>query len=248
MKRSRKVTVLTASLVSTAAVAVGVVTAGGASAAPAARAGDALGIDVSNHNGTVDFGSVKKDGRDFAFVLASDGNSFSSPEFSKQYKGAGEAGLIRGAYHFARPGGSAAKQADHFLSVADYSNDGKSLPPVVDMEANPDGAACYGLGAAEMKDWIKGFLARVKEKTERDAIIYTSPGFWKDCTGNSEMFTENPLWVAAWKVDKPEVPGGWKNYTFWQYSDSGSVPGVSGPVDVNRFNGTVTELKALADG
>jgi len=246
MKHSKKMTVLAASLVSTAAVTAGVVTAGGATAAPAAK--DALGIDVSNHNGTVDFKAVKGDGRDFAFVLASDGNSFTSPEYKTQYKGAGDAGLIRGAYHFGRPGGSASGQADHFLAAADYSNDGKSLPPVLDLEANPNGGACYGLGAAEMKTWIKGFLTQVKEKTKRDAIIYTSPGFWKDCTGNSKEFAENPVWIANWGVDSPEVPGGWKSYTFWQYSDSGQVKGVNGPVDVNRFNGTVADLEKLAKG
>ncbi|MFF5987702.1 GH25 family lysozyme [Prauserella flavalba] len=232
---------------SATAVLFGVLGVPGAQAV--GNAEDAPGIDVSNHNGTVDFEAVKADGQEFAFVLATDGTSFTSPEFDTQYQGAADAGLIRGAYHFARPGsGAAADQAQRFLETVGYSADGTSLPPVLDMEANPDGAACYGLSAGEMRDWIKAFLAEVKEQTERDGIIYTSPGFWKDCTGDTKEFSENPLWIADWGVDEPSSIGGWDAHTFWQYSDSGSVDGVNGPVDVNRFNGTVDELKALAAG
>jgi GH25 family lysozyme M1 (1,4-beta-N-acetylmuramidase) len=223
--------------------------AAGSSAADVnAAAKDALGIDVSNHNGKVDFKAVKSDGRDFAFVLATDGNTFTSDLFKSQYNGAGEAGLIRGAYHFARPGGSATKQADHFLKVANYSADGKSLPPVIDLENNPNGSACYGLNHKQMTDWIQNFVDRVKENTKRDAIIYTSPGFWQQCTGNSKAFERNPLWIAQWDVNSPDKIGGWPDYTFWQYSDSGQVAGVNGKVDVNRFNGDVAKLKQLAAG
>jgi GH25 family lysozyme M1 (1,4-beta-N-acetylmuramidase) len=213
-----------------------------------AEAKDALGIDVSNHNGRVDFQKVKKDGRDFAFVLATDGTSFTSDLFSSQYSGAAEAGLFRGAYHFARPNASATKQASRFLQTVDYRNDGKSLPPVVDMEANPDGAACYGLDHKQMKDWIEDFVGEVKKQTGRDAIIYTSPGFWRDCTGDSKDFERNPLWVAQWDVDRPEKIGGWSSYTVWQYSDTGKVDGVDGNVDVNRFNGDVAAVEKLAKG
>ncbi|GAA2783852.1 GH25 family lysozyme [Saccharopolyspora taberi] len=208
----------------------------------------ALGIDVSNHNGKVDFEKVKKDGRDFAFVLATDGQSFTSDLFDSQYSGAGKAGLFRAGYHFARPDGSAAKQASRFLEVVGYRNDGKSLPPVLDMEANPNGATCYGLDHGQMKEWISTFVGEVRKQTGREAIIYTSPSFWKECTGNSKAFERNPLWIAEWDVDQPSRIGGWPEYTFWQYSDSGSVDGVSGAVDVNRFNGGVADLERFAKG
>ncbi|CAM00046.1 GH25 family lysozyme M1 (1,4-beta-N-acetylmuramidase) [Saccharopolyspora erythraea NRRL 2338] len=211
-------------------------------------AADALGIDVSNHNGEVDFAKVGADGRDFAFVLATDGESFTSDLFDSQYSGAGEAGLYRAGYHFARPDGSATKQADRFLKTVGYTNDGRTMPPVLDMEANPNGATCYGLDDAQMEEWIKSFVGRVKEKTGREAVIYTSPSFWKECTGNSEAFTSNPLWTAEWDVDKPSKVGGWPAHTFWQYSNSGKVDGVDGAVDVNRFNGGTAELEKFVKG
>ncbi|QUH00037.1 lysozyme [Saccharopolyspora erythraea] len=241
MNLRKKLLVVLASSAALLASVPGAANAGSAAA-------DSLGIDVSNHNGKVDFGKVKADGRDFAFVLATDGESFTSDQFDSQYGGAGKAGVYRAGYHFARPDGSAGKQADRFLKTVGYTNDGKSMPPVLDMEANPNGATCYGLDAAQMKEWIKTFVGRVKEQTGREAIIYTSPGFWQECTGNSEAFKNNPLWIAEWGVDKPSKIGGWPAHTFWQYSDSGKVNGVDGPVDVNRFNGGAAELEKFVKG
>lgn len=216
--------------------------------APVPRAEDVQGIDVSNHNGEIDFGAVRNDGRSFAVVLATDGQSFTSDLFASQYDGAGQAGLFRAGYHFARPDGSAAEQANRFLDTVNYTNDGTSMPPVLDMEANPNGATCYGLDQGQMTTWIEDFVGLVKERTQREAIIYTSPGFWQECTGNSTAFERNPLWIAEWDVDQPSTIGGWPQYTFWQYSDSGTVNGVNGPVDVNRFNGTAADLEKFAKG
>ncbi|MCA1602466.1 MAG: lysozyme [Acidobacteria bacterium] len=232
------------------ALLCGLAVAGNSSAHAAvdASAKQALGIDVSNHNGPVNFKAVKKDGRNFAFILATDGASFTSELFDSQYRGAGKAGLFRGAYHFARPDSSATRQANHFLKKIDYRNDGKSLPPALDLEANPNGPTCYGLTHKQMKAWIKDFLGKVKETTKRDAIIYTSPAFWQECTGNSKAFKKNPLWIAQWGVSKPDKIGGWPDYTFWQYSDSGDVDGVNGKVDTDRFNGGVAKLRKLAQG
>jgi len=56
------------------------------------------------------------------------------------------------------------------------------------------------------------------------------------------------LWIAQWGLDKPDKIGGWPDYTFWQYSESGHVDGVEGKVDVNRFNGGVAKLGKLAQG
>lgn len=225
--------------------------AAGNSAAQAdvdASAKRALGIDVSNYSGAVDFKAVKKDGRDFVFVLATDGDNFRNELFKSQYGGAGKAGLFRGAYHFGRPNGSAIKQANHFLKTVDYRNDGKSLPPALDMEAPHEGPACYGLDHKEMKKWIEDFVDKVKKTTKRDAIIYTNPTWWRECTGNSKAFKDNPLWISEWGVNKPDKIGGWAGYTFWQYSDSGHVDGVNGNVDVNRFNGGVNKLRKFAQG
>lgn len=218
----------------------------GGTALAAQDKADVKGLDVSNHNGEVNWKKVADGGQKFAFVLATDGESFTNDLFTKQYSGAKQAGLIVGAYHFARPDGSASKQAQRFLKAANYSHDGKTLPPTVDLEVDPKDGGCYGQSADQIKEWAKTFTGAVKEGTGRDAIVYTSPAFWDKCLGGTKSFKDNPLWVASWGVDKPQTPGGWESWTFWQYSNSGTVDGVSGRVDVDRFNGTLDQLTQFA--
>lgn len=207
------------------------------------------GIDVSNFQGDIDWEKVSRNGERFAFVLASDGVSFSSPTFSTQYSGAKDAGLFRGAYHFARPNESnPMMQANRFLDIVGHNNDGHSLPPVVDMESNPDGNQCYELSSVQMVSWIQGFLRTIKERTGQNGILYTSRSFWQSCTGDSVAFTSYPLWVAEYGVSHPELFGGWARYSFWQYTNTGSVPGVNGNVDRNWWNGGIEDLKRLANG
>lgn len=222
------------------------------SAAEQAQAGmnipdNAVGIDVSNHNGSVDWGQVAAAGQKFAFVLATDGESFTSSTFNEQYQGAKDSGLMAGAYHFGRPSGDATGQAERLLqTTGGYQNDGKTLPPVLDLEVDPNTGGCYGKSSAGMHEWTQEFTSHIKSKTGKDPIIYASPSFWQNCMDDSGAFSNNPLWLASYGVDNPTVPGGWNNYTFWQYSETGSVDGVSGPVDTNKFQGTGEDLKRLA--
>lgn len=233
--------------ITTACTALALAISGTAIAAEQ-EADQTKGLDVSNHNGSVDWKKVAADGQKFAFVLATDGEKFTNDLFGKQYSGARDAGLLTGAYHFGRPDGSATNQAERFLKTANYHNDGKTLPPVLDLEPNPADHGCYGKSAEALTEWTKTFAGKVKESTGRDPIIYTGQGFWDKCMSNTKSFKEKPLWVASWGVDKPETPGGWENWTFWQYDDKGSVDGVSGKVDVDKFNGSLDDLKKFASG
>ncbi|WP_114454778.1 GH25 family lysozyme [Halopolyspora algeriensis] len=208
---------------------------------------NASGIDVSNHNGSVDWNKVAASGKKFAFVLATDGQSFTNPMFEEQFQGAKEAGLLTGAYHFARPTGSAVAQADRLVNTMGNTEDGKTLPPVLDMEVSPSGGSCYGKSSGEMHTWMQTFLDRVKERTGEKGIVYANPSFWSNCMDGSDAFSEYPLWVAAYQVDQPSIPGGWDKYTFWQFTHKGSVPGVDGYTDINKFQGSGEELLELAD-
>ncbi|WP_460962673.1 GH25 family lysozyme [Parasphingorhabdus pacifica] len=207
----------------------------------------AEGIDVSNHNGKIDWQSVAASGKKFTFVLATDGQSFTSKTFDEQYNGAKQAGMMAGAYHFGRPSGSAVEQADRLMAVNKYTEDGKSLPPVLDLEVDPNSGGCYGLTSGQMHGWTQQFIDRIKEGTGQDAIVYASPSFWSQCMAGSDEFKDHPLWLASYGVDQPKVPGGWDSYDFWQYTEEGSVPGIGGDVDLNKFNGSVEKLRKLAD-
>ncbi|WP_249028300.1 lysozyme [Saccharopolyspora spinosa] len=205
------------------------------------------GIDVSNHNGDIDWRRVAADGKKFTFVLATDGTGFSNPRYSEQYHGAKNAGLIAGAYHFARPGSSSAEQqAERFLNIADYQADGKTLPPVLDLEVDPNSGGCYGLSVADMHLWTKTFNDKVKERTGKDPIIYANPSFWRQCMGSTDTFGGHALWLASYGVDSPAVPNGFNNWDFWQYTDQGSVAGIGGNTDLNQYQEGFERLKQLA--
>ncbi|MFE3369646.1 lysozyme [Streptomyces sp. NPDC059173] len=208
------------------------------------------GIDVSHWQGAINWGSVKAAGIDFAYMKATEGTSYKDSRFNANYTGSYNAGLIRGAYHFARPNVSnGATQAGYFASNGGgWSKDGRTLPGVLDIEHNPYGAMCYGLSTTRMRTWINDFYNTYKARTTRDVVIYTTAGWWNTCTGGwTGMSAKSPLWVAHWGTASPAVPAGFPTWTIWQYTATGRVAGVSGDVDRNKFNGSFARLQALAN-
>jgi GH25 family lysozyme M1 (1,4-beta-N-acetylmuramidase) len=206
------------------------------------------GIDISHHQGAINWGAVAGAGVKFAYMKATEGTGFTDSRFDTNYTQSYNAGLIRGAYHFALPDRSGgAAQARFFVSNGGgWSGDGKTLPPALDIEYNPYGASCYGKSQSAMVTWIREFSNEVKRLSGRYPTIYTTRDWWVSCTGNSGAFNRtNALWIARWGSSPGTLPN-WPVHTFWQYTDSGSVPGVSGHVDRNVFNGSLARLQAFA--
>lgn len=204
------------------------------------------GVDVSSHNGSVPWATLRKEGVRFAYIKATEGTTYKSPTFAQQYNGSYKNDMIRGSYHFALPSNSSgAAQANYFVSNGGgWSRDGKTLPGALDMEYNPYGAACYGKSQAAMVNWISDFSNTYHARTGRHPVIYTSTTWWKTCTGNSKKFSStSPLWIPSWRATVGELPGGWPFQTIWQYTSTGKTVG-----DRNRFNGSYDRLKVLATG
>lgn len=199
------------------------------------------GIDVSYHQPAIDWAQVKAAGNEFAFVRVSDGTGFRDPKFATYYAGAKAAGLIRGAYQFFRPNQNVVAQADLMIAAVGTRAPG-DLPPVIDVEAT--GNLAPATVAARVRQWVD----RVKAAVGVDPIVYTGKFFWRDQVGGPTSFAGNPLWIAQYTTLCPDLTAPWNTWAFWQYSDTGSVPGIAGNVDVNRFNGTLAELRALAGG
>ncbi|WEB40428.1 lysozyme [Streptomyces yunnanensis] len=220
-------------------------TKGGALPSPSLAAA-VEGVDVSSHNGSVAWSTLWNSGVKFAYVKATESTSYTNPSFAQQYNGSYNSGMIRGAYHFATPDtSSGAAQANYFVDHGGgWSKDGKTLPGALDMEYNPYGATCYGLSAAGLVNWMKDWFATYKARTGRDAVVYTSTGWWKQCTGNSGAFGSiNPLWIPRYGSSVGELPAGWGFHTIWQYTSTGPTVG-----DHNKFNGAYDRLQALANG
>jgi GH25 family lysozyme M1 (1,4-beta-N-acetylmuramidase) len=213
-------------------------------AAKAQAQGAVHGMDVSGYQGTVDWAGAYADGARFAYIKATESTTYTNPYFAQQYNGAAGASVIRAAYHFALPDRSdGASQAGYFVdNGGGWTADGATLPPALDMEYNPYGDTCYGLSRADMAQWVKDFSDTVHARTARWPAIYTSTSWWSQCTGDLGDFSStNPLWVARYASTVGPLPHAWSRHTFWQYASSGTLVG-----DQNLFNGTYSELQALA--
>lgn len=201
------------------------------------------GMDVSSYQGAVSWSAAWASGARFAYIKATEGASYTNPQFAQQYNGSYRVGMIRGAYHFALPDrSSGAAQGKFFVDHGGgWSDDGKTLPPAIDLEYNPYGASCYGLSQAAMVSWIRDIARTVKARTGRDPVFYTSTSWWTQCTGNSAAFSANPLWIPRYASSVGALPASWSYQTIWQYDDAGTFPG-----DQNRFNGAIDRLRAFA--
>jgi GH25 family lysozyme M1 (1,4-beta-N-acetylmuramidase) len=197
------------------------------------------GIDVSHWQGTIDWTKVRAAGKRFVYMKASGESTYVDPTYVTNRSQARAAGLYVGAYHFAQPTalvGDAIVQADHFVDTAlPVKGD---LLPVLDLERTGS------LSQATLTAWVQGYLGRVYQRIGVRAVIYCSPNFWKTYMGDTSWFAANGyevLWVAHWTTSAaPAVPGnGWggKGWTFWQYTSDGVVPGITGRVDLDRYNG-----------
>lgn len=207
------------------------------------------GIDVSHHQGKIDWDKVKAANIVFAFIKASDGNAFKDPRFKTNLRGARKAGLPCGAYHFWRPQYSGKDQAELLIEQLGERLREGDLPPALDLEEGDDGRSNYtGLKVADLESNIQEFLDTVEAKYGVTPIIYTSNEFWtkKDRLNNSKNFSRYPLWVVDWDINRPrKLPGGWWRWEFRQFTETGRVDGVVGKVDMNWYGDDISALWEL---
>jgi GH25 family lysozyme M1 (1,4-beta-N-acetylmuramidase) len=200
----------------------------------------AVGVDVADYQhpggAAIAWSQVAAAGYKFAFVKGTEGDYYANPYHAYDLAQAKAAGLYVTGYHFAIPNVSdGTSQADYAVANGGYAADGRTLPLALDIEYNPYGPECYGLSAAQVVAWLTAFTAEQQRLTGQRPIIYTTADWWNTCTGGSTAFGSDPLWVAGYTSGSPPLPAGWGNWTFWQYTSRGSVPGITGHVDVSYF-------------
>ncbi len=224
-------------------------------AAAAAAGGTAVhGVDVAafqHPNGTpINWATVASAGYKFAAIKATEGNYYINPWAATDLAAARKAGLYVTAYHFAIPNASGgAAQAAYAVRHGQYTTGGQMLPFMLDIEYDPyagtDGTnECYGLSPAKMRAWLAAFIAAARNLTGQFPVIYTTADWWDTCTGRSTAFGADPMWVAAYGFASPPMPAGWRAWTFWQYTATGTVRGVDSPgnTDLDVFNATQVGL------
>jgi GH25 family lysozyme M1 (1,4-beta-N-acetylmuramidase) len=203
------------------------------------------GIDVSHWQKSINWAKVARARYRFAFAKATDGRTFEDPNYAAYRSGATSHGIYFGAYHFARPEGStwgarrwdARREADFFVQTAKPA--AGDLLPVLDLEKSG------GLSPRHLKQWVTFWLRRVESDLDVKPIIYSGIYFWKNSMNDTTKFADEGykiLWLPHYTSDSTtEVPAdnwGGNGWTFWQYTSSGSVPGIDGRVDLDRYRYT----------
>ena len=227
----------------------------GASPADAAKV---VGIDVSRFQERIAWERIPTDRIRFAFVQASRGSGDDCTVRPKRcgtdawyafnYRNARAAGIPVGAYHRAFVNGEslyeakqdAREEAVVFLRRVGHLRRGDLLP-VLDLEPPYD-----GLTPRQLRGWTSVWLRRVGRGLGVKPMIYTSAYGWLP-TGNTRIFARagHRLWVAHWEVRSPMLPArDWagRGFSVWQFSSSGRVRGVRGPVDLNRLGVSLADV------
>jgi lysozyme len=193
------------------------------------------GIDVSDHSGEVDWKAVKQAGHSFAFVKATEGVDLRDPLFAEHWRLAGQAGLVRGAYHFFVTEDDPAEQARFFISTVRLSPG--DLVPVVDVELIGHDTT-PGLDG-RLRTWLEAVEAHYRVRP----IIYTTANFWdRHLTAD---FGDYPLWVAEYGVEEPRLPAGWSTWHLWQWRENAAIAGVEKGADLSRVNRGGVDLSPL---
>ena len=198
------------------------------------------GIDVSHHNDSIDWARVKASGVTFAFMRVSDGMHLDT-QFRRNWAEAKRVGILRGAYQFFRPGQDPNATARLFLrkiAEAGGMNAG-DLPAVLDVEDDD------GVSRSTVRKNAQTWLGVVERETRIKPIVYTGANM-SGVVGSS--LSAHVLWVPNYGARCPLMPDGWSRWAFWQYSESGRVPGVRTAAYLDVFNGTMADLRALTLG
>ncbi|MDB6026400.1 MAG: hypothetical protein JWM68_2623 [Verrucomicrobiales bacterium] len=208
-----------------------------------------LGIDVSRFQNTINWTSVAGSGVTFAWAQATRGAYLTNVNYVANMNNGKAAGVIMGPYHYATPAtNSAITEANYFWALAGphILADGKTLMPMLDIEEFNG-----HIGATSYADWATQWVNAVTAKAASNGvsitiILYSSASFM--CNFDSSLSTmgndvanyngQDPQTGTPWSCCSSCNLWGGSSWDFWQYTSTGTIPGISGNVDHDVFNGT----------
>ena len=199
--------------------------------------GKSIGIDVSEYQGEISWSYVdtleNKHPLHYVFIRATVGKDRKDRKFEKNWLGAKENKMIRGAYHYYRPNENSLEQAELFIKTVTLEKG--DLPPVLDIEKLPKNQSI-----ANLKLGLKRWLHAVESHYGVKPIIYSGESYYEDFL--KEEFGDYLFWIANYNFYREEIAEDW---LFWQFTEKASVPGIKGNVDVNIYNGDLQQLQFI---
>jgi lysozyme len=199
--------------------------------------GKVVGIDVSEYQGKIRWSYVdtieKKYPLRYVLIRATVGNDRVDNQFKRNWLGAKENKMIRGAYHYYRPNENSLEQAELFIKTVKLKKG--DLPPVLDIEKLPKEQSIERL-----KIGLRRWLKTVELHYGVRPIIYTGEKYYDDFL--KEGFSDYLFWIANYNFYREEIQDNW---LFWQFTEKGTVPGIDYNVDINIYNGDLQQLQFI---
>lgn len=198
-----------------------------------------VGVDVSNHQGVIDWDALANNGVAFAYIKASEGATFKDKSFARNWTEAARVGVPRGAYHFFTLCRSAAEQAKNFIDTVPKDPD--ALPPVVDAEHM--GPCTESPTPSDHVAMLSEFIDTLEQHYGHRPLVYTTAEF------NSSMLVGALAGERFWARSLVIPPLFRRDqWVIWQYHNRGRRPGVTGDLDLNVFRGSRADFEAFVAG
>ena len=183
------------------------------------------GIDVSKHQGTINWAKIKANPKvKYVYIKATEGSDRVDETYKTNLKNAHEAGLKVGSYHYLSTKSSIATQFENFAKTA--HRDEQDLLPMIDVEVNGK------WNAQQVRDSLMQFVKMVEDFYGCKPLIYTYERFYNSFLGTS--FAKYPIFIAKYSSAKPNINNA--KWIMWQFSETGRISGINGYVDLSKFN------------
>ena len=190
---------------------------------PKRRTRPVRGVDLSHHQGEVDWARVRRDRIEFAYLKATEGSGFTDPRFLSNARSARSAGLRVGGYHYFSLCSPGAPQAEHFTRVL-RSAPARSMPPAVDLELL--GNCSDPPPRPELLDEVRAFIDVVERRTDQQVVVYAYPEF--EARYRFAAALDRRQWVRRIGNRPPT-----RDWFIWQKNDQAVIAGIAGPADLN---------------
>ena len=193
-----------------------------------ASSGKIFGIDVSHHQGDINWNKVKKwedNNIQFAYIKATEGATYVDKTYKKNFKGAKKQNILTGSYHYFRTTSSVKDQFKNFIKT--ISKKDQDLIPLIDVE--------------EKKNWnntefhknFKEFLELIENYFGQKPMIYTVNSFYN--INLSGKYNDYHFLIGRYGKNSPNMRDK-SNWTIWQFSETGKVDGIPKLVDIDVIN------------
>lgn len=194
------------------------------------------GVDVSHHQGDIDWTAVARAPQiGFAYLKATEGGDWVDPSFLANWRAARGAGLRVGAYHFFTFCRPALDQARHFLAIIPREAD--TLPPALDVEFA--GNCTTSAADLEVEGAVQTWVETVARATGREPVVYATREAYDRFLRSARL--QRRVWIRdIWREPRLAQSERW---ALWQFDARARIAGIPTPVDLDAFNGSPGDLR-----